>query len=192
MSEPLRPPHPFIIVSAPSGGGKNTIIAALLEHFSHLQKAKTYSSRDPRPGEEHAKYYVSRDEFERKIRDNELLEYEEYAGNYYGTPRKELMELLEQGPAITDIDTRGMRSLKAAFAPESVITMFIEPPSIEDLVERIQGRATMPTNELQKRIDRMAAELKDAEQFDVRILNANGKLEEAVEAAIAFLEPKLS
>ena len=190
----LVPANPFFVISGPSGVGKNSVLEGVLEAMPELQKATTYTSRAPRPGELEAKikYFVSREEFERKIRDEELFEHAEFAGNYYGTPKKELLALLEKGPAITDIEIIGFRQLRETFPSETFRTIFLRPTTVEELTERIRERAPISEEELKGRVDRINEEMAEAEHYDHVIVNETDKLEQTVKVVSDVIREELA
>ncbi|MCA9376223.1 MAG: guanylate kinase [Candidatus Doudnabacteria bacterium] len=187
------PRYPFFIVSGPSGVGKNTVVEGVRQAVPELQKATTYTSREPRPGELEAKmkFFVSREEFERKIQDEELFEHASYAGNYYGTPKKELLALLSEGPAMTDIETQGVKQLLETFPREKLVTIFLKPSSVEALTKRITARAPISEEELAGRVARIEEELADAKLYDHVIVNEEGKVERTIDQVGEYVRAAL-
>lgn len=176
-----------VVISAPSGGGKGTILKELFERDSNLRLSVSATTRAPRPGEEHGKhyYFISKDDFEKLISEGEMLEHAQYVGNYYGTPRKPVEEWAEQGiDVILEIEVQGGAQVKKLM-PECV-SIFIMPPSMKILGERLRGRGTEEESTVQKRLDTARREIPQAKDYDYIVFN--DRLEEAVEEIQAILK----
>ncbi|TDQ72184.1 guanylate kinase [Sphingobacterium yanglingense] len=164
----------LIIFSAPSGAGKTTIVRHLLSKYSDkLEFSISASTREPRGSEEHGKdyYFISKEEFLHKVAKQEFIEFEEvYSGTYYGTLRSELDRIWSLGKSVIfDIDVVGGLRLKSKF-PEEALAIFVNPPSLEVLQERLSGRGTDSEEKLKERFAKAELELSYADKFDV-ILN---------------------
>ncbi|MDO5607363.1 MAG: guanylate kinase [Capnocytophaga sp.] len=165
----------LIIFSAPSGSGKTTIVKHLLS-LSGLNLAFSISatSRPPRGAEQHGKeyYFLTTEEFQQKIKNNEFLEWEEvYPGTYYGTLKSEIERLWKEGKNVAfDIDVVGGLAIKKQY-PQQSLSIFVKPPSIDELRRRLQGRQTETPEKIKMRIDKAEAELKYADRFDITIEN---------------------
>lgn len=169
-----KPDGKIIIFSAPSGSGKSTIVNHLLGKFPRLQFSISATSRSPRGDEQHGKeyYFLTNKEFARRAAADEFVEWEEvYAGTSYGTLRSEVQRIWDaSGVIVFDVDVRGGVNLKRIFG-DSALAIFIEPPSIEALRQRLIGRATDTPEAIERRIGKAAEELKFAPEFDVVIVN---------------------
>ncbi len=164
----------LIVISAPSGAGKTTITKRILEqHPSDLIFSISATTRAKRPGERDGVdyYFLSRKEFEDLIKHNGLIEYEEIFGNYYGTPVEEIDRARDLGKRLLfDIDVKGGLSIRKKFPEESQL-IFIAPPTMEILRERLTSRKTEPPEVIQRRLDRASMEMQMAEQYDHRVIN---------------------
>jgi guanylate kinase len=173
-----------IIVSAPSGAGKTTIVKHLLKAFPNLAFSVSACSRPKREGEVNGVdyYFVSVDEFTEMIKNEGLLEWEQvYPGSYYGTPKSEITKIWSEGKAVIfDVDVKGGMNLKKYFG-EKALSVFIKPPSLKVLKERLENRKTEGLESLHTRLSKATFELGFAEQFDKVIVNDN--LETAVAEA---------
>jgi len=175
----------MLIFSAPSGSGKTTIVRHLAKTFPDKLEFSISATSRPRRGiEENGKdyHYLSIEEFKQKISNEEFLEWEEvYAGTYYGTLKSEVERIWAKGKAVIfDIDVEGGLNLKNQFK-ERALAVFVMPPSIKILEERLRSRQTDNPESIARRIAKAEKELKTAELFDVFILNE--KLDEACEKA---------
>ena len=165
----------LIIFSAPSGSGKTTLVHHLLPK-SELKLAFSVSatSREKRPNEEHGKdyYFLSADEFRKRISADEFLEWEEvYTDQFYGTLRSEINRIHSEGQTVVfDVDVVGGLNLKKEFGA-SALAIFVQPPSIEELERRLRNRSTESEESLAKRVAKSSEELEYANQFDVVIIN---------------------
>ena len=169
----------LIVVSAPSGCGKGTILAEVLkdEKFFYSVSATT---RSPRPGETDGVNYhfLKKEQFEELIASGGMLEYAQYCDNYYGTPRDKVMEKLGEGKhVILEIEVQGAMQIREK-CPEAVF-IFIAPPSVGELRNRLSGRGTETAEVIEKRVSEAAHEISFAEKYDYVIVN--DKLEEAIE-----------
>jgi len=177
-----------MVLSAPSGGGKTVVRSGLLKLNKKFAFSVTCTTRPRRPGEKDGKdyYFVTEERFLKLRADGKLLEWAKVHGNYYGTPVKSVMAVLEQGriPVMT-IDVKGARSVKKLF-PEAV-TVFLLPPDLKTLVQRLRGRGEAPEN-VAVRLETARSEIKAASSFDYLVIN--DRLPEAIRevAAIAELE----
>lgn len=168
-------PKRLFIFSAPSGAGKTTITQHLLKHFPDLCFSISATTRQCRPGEVDGKdyHFLAREEFERRIAAGELVEYEEIFGNLYGTLATEIQRALDEGKFLVfDVDVKGALALKNAFPGESLL-VFIAPPSIEKLRERLSARNTESEEQLQLRLARAEMEMDRQGEFDIVIINDN-------------------
>jgi len=173
----------IIIISAPSGCGKSTIINALLERGEiDMQFSVSATNRSPRAGERHGVnyYFLSDDEFRRAIEADEFVEYEEvYPGRYYGTLKSEIRRIVESGHnVVLDIDVKGGVNVKRMYGDEAV-SVFIQPPSVEALRRRLEGRGTESAEAIDQRVARAGFEISFAPQFDHTVVNDN--LAEAID-----------
>lgn len=164
----------LIIFSAPSGSGKSTIINYLLKQELNLQFSISATSRQPRGQEEHGReyYFLTAEEFRKKIENDEFLEYEEvYTDRYYGTLKSEVQRILDNGAnVIFDLDVLGGCNVKKYYG-EKALSIFIKPPSIDELRNRLQARKTETQEQIEIRIARAEKELAHSDQFDVVIVN---------------------
>ncbi len=165
----------LIIISAPSGTGKSTIIGELIKDASlKLEFSISATTRAPRQGEVDGVnyYFLTLYQFQKAIANDEFAEYEEvYAGRYYGTLKKEIARITENGNnVILDIDVKGGVNVKKMYGNDA-ISVFIAPPSIDTLRQRLTSRATDNAQEIEKRIAKAAFELGFADKFDKRIVN---------------------
>ena len=167
----------LIIFSAPSGSGKTTLVRHILKTFpQYIEFSISATSRPKRGVEENGKdyYYLSVDEFKEKVANNEFLEWEEvYAGTHYGTLRVEVERIWAKGKAVIfDIDVEGGLNLQNQFK-QNALGVFVMPPSIKILEERLHSRSTDSKDSIARRISKAEKELRTAELFDVFILNEN-------------------
>lgn len=177
------PQKRLFIFSAPSGAGKTTIARHLLEQYPQMQFSISATTRTRRPKEIHGRdyYFLSQEEFQTAITNNELAEYEEIFGNYYGTLKSEINSALDAGKIIIfDIDVKGALSLQRTY-PDDALLIFVAPPSMEILKQRLTERNTESDEQLQLRFARAEMELQAQDKFDEVIVNDN--LEKAFEAA---------
>lgn len=163
-----------IIISAPSGAGKTTLVNMLLEAKLPLLFSISACSRAPRDGEEDKKhyYFLSIEEFKEKIKAQDFIEWEEvYEGNFYGTLKKEIERIWkEKKHVVFDVDVIGGISLKEYFK-ENSISIFIKPPSMEVLSERLKKRNTEDIKSIKNRLEKSFEEMKSIDKFDKIILN---------------------
>ena len=166
----------LIIFSAPSGTGKYTIIGWLMKEHPELNLAFSISctSRPPRGTEQNGVeyFFLTPEEFRQRIENDEFLEYEEvYEGRFYGTLKAQVERQLEAGQNVVfDVDVHGAMNIKAAYC-DRALSLFIQPPSIEALRARLEGRGTEKPEEIEKRIAPAEYELTFAEKFDTVVIN---------------------
>ena len=171
----------LIIFSAPSGSGKTTIVKRLLQVFPQFEFSISATSRQPRGEEKHGVdyFFLSQEEFRAKVEADEFVEWEEvYAGTCYGTLKSEMERIWAKGNTIFfDVDVMGGINLKRLFG-EDACSVFIMPPSVEELERRLRGRGTDAEEVIQKRIAKAEFELSKAPEFDHVVIN--DVLEDAV------------
>lgn len=162
----------LFVVSGPSGAGKGTICRAILKKSDRFSLSVSATTRSPREGEiegEHY-YFLSRDDFEQRIGNNEFIEYNEYCENLYGTLRSEVDRVLSEGKdCILEIDVNGGLNVKKVF-PEAVL-IFILPPTVEILKARLIKRGTETIDVIEKRLDRVRDEISKAPFYDYLLMN---------------------
>lgn len=186
-------PGRLIIISAPSGAGKTTIVKQLISRIKNLSFSVSACSRKKRPNEIHGKdyYFLSLEDFRKKIDNNEFLEWEEvYDGHFYGTLKKEVDQKINSGQNILlELDIVGGLNVKEIYGKKA-LSIFIMPPSIEILEKRLLNRGTESPENLHKRINKARHEIKSADQFDVIIVNEdiNKAIPEAIEIVTDFIQ----
>uniref|UniRef100_UPI0040576F80 guanylate kinase n=1 Tax=Alistipes sp. TaxID=1872444 RepID=UPI0040576F80 len=178
----------LVIFSAPSGSGKTTIVRELLKRFDCFEFSISATSRMPR-GEERDGvdyYFLSNDEFRARVERDEFVEWEEvYAGTCYGTLRSEMERIWSMGNVILfDVDVMGGINLKHLFGDDAC-SVFIMPPSVEELERRLRGRGTDAEDVIRKRIDKAEFELSKASEFDFTVVNDD--LQEAVGETVEII-----
>ena len=162
----------LIVLSGPSGCGKNSVIKQLLTIRPNCWISISCTSRQPRPGEENGKdyYFLSKEEFEKDITKEQFLEYAEYAGNYYGTPKKYIQQHLDQGEdVILEIEIQGALKIKEQL-PETIF-IFIMPPSMQELKRRLQNRKTEDAAKIDKRFKRAYEEINEISKYNYVVVN---------------------
>ena len=164
----------LVIISSPSGGGKGTLIGMLLKEFDNVWLSVSATSRAPRKGEVDgvSYYFMTRDEFQGMIDEEGFLEWAEYSGNFYGTPRKHVEEHLRAGDVVLlEIEVQGARDVMEKCKGSH--SVFIEPPSIEELERRLRGRGTESEDALKLRLKTAEEELKCKDNYEKTIVNDN-------------------
>lgn len=177
----------LIVLSGPSGAGKGTICKDLLNKNPEINYSISATTRQPRTGEQNGinYFFISQERFKEMIRQNELLEWAEVYGNFYGTPRKYVMDLLENGKdVILEIDTQGAMKVKESF-PEGVY-IYIVPPSLDELADRIYKRGTDSLDSIKKRLNCACDELNCSYNYNYIVVN--DELPSAVNKVAAIIK----
>lgn len=170
----------LIVISGFSGAGKGTLVKALLQKYNNYALSISMTTRAPREGERDGVeyFFTTKEKFEETIRQNGLIEYAPYCGNYYGTPRAYVEEQMALGNnVILEIEIQGALKIKEKF-PESLL-IFVTPPSAEELKRRLEKRGTESPEVIAKRLSRAAEESEGIEAYDYIVVN--DKLEDCVE-----------
>ena len=167
----------IIIVTAPSGAGKTSITKHLLQTFAQLEFSVSAATREARSNERHGKdyYFISAEEFQKKIEHNEFVEWEMvYQGKYYGTLKSELTRIWSANKIpVLDVDVQGAIHVQQQYPTSSTLSIFIEPPSIDELRNRLISRGTESDESLMTRIGKAGYELSFHNSFNFRIVNQN-------------------
>jgi guanylate kinase len=174
----------LIVLSAPSGSGKTSIAKAILEKYPSMLFSVSATTRPRRHGEVEGKdyFFLTREDFERRIERGELVEWEEIYGNLYGTLKVEVDRALEHGRVMLfDIDVKGALAIKRIYSDDAVL-IFIKAPSVEALFERLRNRKTEDEATLRTRMERVPMELEQGARFDEQVIN------ERLDDAIADVE----
>lgn len=177
----------LVVISGPSGSGKGTICKRLIEVMDNIKVSVSATTRKPRVGEVEGinYFFIDEEKFIQKINNDEFLEYASVYGNYYGTPKKEVLNELENGKdIILEIDIQGALNVKKNY-PKGVF-IFILPPSIKELKNRIEGRGTDSNEVILRRMECVYEELNYAFQYDYVVLN------DEVEAAVEKIKGIIS
>lgn len=178
----------LIVISAPSGSGKTTICRELQRIHPDWKFSVSCTTRPRREYEKNGFDYefVSEEEFKRRIDNGELVEYEDVHGYFYGTPRKTVELALQNGQTLLlDVDVKGGITIQDVY-PENTVTVFIRPPSIEELKRRLKGRGSDSEGGIQKRLDRMDMEMSYESIYDFSIVNEN--IDRTVRKIVDILE----
>lgn len=173
----------LVVLSGPSGAGKNTVLSTVLPRIPDLRYSVSATTRPPRPGEAEGVdyFFVDDAKFDQMAQSNELLEWAEFCGNKYGTPRRFVEECLARGESIiTDLDIQGARQIKQSY-PDGVF-VFLLPPSLSELENRLTQRGTEGSEAISKRLETALEELRAIVDYDYWVLN------DSVETAASDLE----
>ena len=192
MVEELKKQGKLIVFSAPSGTGKSTIAKLVLDRIPGIRFSVSATTRQKRQGEiDGANYYfLSKEEFEEKVRGGGFIEHEYFFGNHYGTLLDKTLQVIDSGASILlDLDVKGALNLKKIF-PDNSLLLFIKPPSMEVLQQRLKGRESEDDESRKARLDRAKLELEFADRFDQVVVNDN--LDTAVDAVTAIINKFLS
>ncbi|MCQ4080143.1 guanylate kinase [Streptomyces sp. RB6PN25] len=182
MAAPSRgaipvPPHKrprLTVLSGPSGVGKSTVVAHMRTVHPEVWVSVSVTTRKPRPGERAGVQYhfVDDDEFDKLIANGELLEWAEFAGHRYGTPRRPVLEHLDAGePVLLEIDLQGARQVRQSMPDAQLV--FLAPPSWDELVRRLTGRGTESPEVIERRLEAARVELAAESEFDVTLVNTS-------------------
>ncbi|SFE64450.1 guanylate kinase [Actinacidiphila alni] len=183
---PDRRPR-LTVLSGPSGVGKSTVVAHLRTVHPDVWLSVSATTRKPRPGEQHGVqyYFVDDDEFDKLVANGELLEWAEFAGNRYGTPRAAVLDKLGAGePVLLEIDLQGARLVRESM-PEARL-VFLAPPSWEELVRRLTGRGTESPEVIEERLAAARVELAAEAEFDMTLVNTS--VEAVARELLALME----
>jgi len=171
----------LVVISSPSGGGKDSVINALLKILPNSVRFITTTSRPPRPGNKNGVdyFFISKEQFEEGIKMEEFLEYNVYSENYYGTEKKRLAAALEKYDlAFTQIEVNGKHNLDKVGVPH--LSIYLLPESLDILRKRIERRGGLTSTQIDDRLRIAKEEIEKSADYDYRIVNKEGKLEETV------------
>lgn len=179
----------LLVVSGPAGSGKGTIVGHVLQNDPQFVYSVSATTRAPRPMEKHGEqyYFITKEEFEARIENGEMLEYAEYCGNYYGTPKKEILRQLELGNhVILEIEVQGALRVKELM-PQALLVMVL-PPDFATLEARLRGRGTNTEEDIQNRLATSRWELSHLCDYDYVIPNETGKSEQAAQRLMEIVK----
>lgn len=184
----------FFLILGPSGVGKGTIIQHLKKKWEsdpNFVFPITATTRHPRPQEQNGKdyWFMSKEAFEEGIQNNEFLEHAiVHKTDYYGLPKKEVLPALEQNKiVIRELDIQGLWSLQKVIPPEQIFSIFILPPSLEVLRQRILSRSQLSEEEVERRLQTAKQELSHANESDAQVISEQGGIEKAVEETVKII-----
>ncbi|MDD5864667.1 MAG: guanylate kinase [Firmicutes bacterium] len=165
----------LFVISGASGVGKSTVLKLVMEARGDLKFSVSATTRPPRPGEVDGVHYffVTKERFEEMIRQNAFLEYDAHADNYYGTPRAQAEEKMEQGLLLLDIEPMGAKQVKQAMPDATLI--FIMPPSRQELERRLRSRGDTSEEQIQLRLERAAWEMEQRKWYDYVVENDDAR-----------------
>jgi len=178
----------LFVLSAPSGAGKDTVINTLKQQGMDFYVVPSVTTRTPRPGESegHPYHFISKETFEQLVSQNELLEYANVHGNWYGQPRKLIRDHLSAGrDVLLKIDVKGAATIRSKVS--DAIFIFLIPGSLEELTQRLTGRQTETEEELRRRLADARKELAEQHWYDYLITNRDGHIQEAVDCLRAIM-----
>lgn len=187
VNDPVATPL-VVVISGPSGVGKDVLIEGMAGRGLDYHFTVTATTRNPRPGEHDGinHHFMSADEFRRAIADDELLEWARVYGNYYGVPKQQVRDALAQGKhVIIRVDLQGALRIKE-LAPEALM-IFIHPPNMEVLQQRIERRGVNSASDIATRLESAEGEILQSKSFDRQVVNQEGKLEFAVNEVIEII-----
>lgn len=164
----------LIVITGPSGVGKGTLVQALLQAHPELYLSVSITTRPPREGEIDGQHYYfeSRAAFEKLVTEGQLLEWAEFAGNYYGTPRQPVEQQIRRGRwVVLEIDLAGARQVRQTFS--TALSIFILPPSLTELEKRLRKRGQDSEGAIARRLQRAREEIAAAQEFDIQVVNDN-------------------
>jgi guanylate kinase len=167
-------PAQLTVLSGPSGVGKSTVVQALRQNFPQIWLSVSVTTRAPRPGETHGieYFFVSDREFDKMATAGDLLEWAEFAGKRYGTPRSPVLQRLQSGvPVLLEIEVSGARQIRQAVP--SALLIFLAPPSWDELVRRLTSRETEPPAVISRRLEAAKRELAAEREFDITLVNTS-------------------
>lgn len=177
----------LIVLSGPSGSGKGTVLRELLKEEENIFLSVSATTRSPRPGEENGVHYffLSREEFEAEIANDGMLEHASYCENYYGTPKKPVFDRCDNGQdVILEIEVQG--AMQVLEKQKEAVSIFIMPPSLTELRERLIGRQTEDMETVERRLATALEEMKYAKRYDYIVVNDS--IQEAVKDIKAILQ----
>ncbi len=183
----------LVIISSPSGGGKDVVINALLKIFPDSARLITTTSRPPRPSQKDGVdyYFISPDDFKNKIKSGDFVEYNNYAGNFYGTQKRHLSAAIQKySLVLTQIEVNGKRNLDKAQIPH--LSIFLLPESLETLKARIAKRGGIAPEIIEERVKIAQNEITRSLDYDYRIVNIEGKLEKTIAQTAEIIRQALA
>jgi guanylate kinase len=182
----------LVVLTAPSGAGKTTIARRLMEALPELRFSVSATTREPRAGECHGVdyFFLSQEEFRQRVQEDAFVEWEEvYPGTFYGTLRGEIERIAREGAALLDIDVKGALSVQRRYGAHA-LTVFVRPPSLAVLAERLRARGSETEASLTARLERARLEIGYASEFDVVVVNDD--LEAALAETVSTVRPFLT
>lgn len=180
----------LIVIVGPSGVGKGTVLKKVFAELNNLVFSISVTTRHPRPGEEEGKNYFfrSKEEFQELINKQEMLEWAEFVGNYYGTPKKYVEDQISQGnDVVLEIETEGAKQIKQKNILNSVF-VFLAPPAPEILYKRLKERSTESEDKIRARVEKSKNELAEINWFDYKVINEEGLPNKAAEEIIHIIQ----
>ena len=183
----------LFIISGPAGSGKGTVVKALLAKHPEVKLSISMTTRQPRPIEtpDVDYYFVAREGFEDRIAKGEMLEYAEYNGNYYGTPKIPVLDSMEKGSdVILEIEVEGAMQIKRAF-PEAIAIM-LTPPNRETLEARLRGRGTETEENIIKRLNKAKLEITYLPKYDYSVINEDDGVEKCADLVYSIMQAEHS
>lgn len=183
----------LVVISSPSGGGKDSVINELLKQIPNSVRLVTTTSRDLRPGNKDGVdyFFISKEDFENKIKNDEMVEHNNYVGNYYGIEKDKLKESLKKNNIVfTQIEVNGKHNLDKQEIEH--LAIFLLPDSLEHLADRIRKRKGVSEDKIKERLETAKYEIEKSIDYDYKIVNKEGRLEETIAKVRQIIEEKLS